>query len=404
MLAFASMTVSLYGLETCDSKYRERDMNLLIATILVIIFPAAADAPPIPPEVKVTVLGHGWLFTDSAGMTLYTSERDAAQPGASTCVDVCTETWRPLTTAGSARPVGDWSTIGRPDGAAQWAFRGLPVYTYAKDPVPGATLGDGFGQIWRLALLPMARPAEATVATTLLGQTLADSRGFTLYARSDGKTCDVACLKTWSPLEAPALARGFADWSVQDRGDGARQWLFKGKALFTYAGDVNGGETHGARQDAWHAVILEPARPFPAWVTVQKSDAGELYADARGMTIYTHTPKSKAECQDASCVPDEWRPVIAEAGAEPVGDWWLEPLASGKAQVADAGAVTRDAPTGPTAMQWTFKGSRVYTNANDRLPGDFKGIRYGGDRSYAAIMLSGDLMPGVKGDGSSFLQ
>ena len=45
--------------------------------------------------------------------------------------------------------------------------------------------------------------------------------------------------------------------------------------------------------------------------------------------------------------------------------------------------------------QWAYRGSKLFTNNRDTRPGDFLGIRFGGDRSWAAIMRSGLPMQGV---------
>ena len=46
---------------------------------------------------------------------------------------------------------GDWTVVVRDDGTRQWAFRGKPVYYWAKDTKPGDRTGDGFNNVWRLA-------------------------------------------------------------------------------------------------------------------------------------------------------------------------------------------------------------------------------------------------------------
>jgi predicted lipoprotein with Yx(FWY)xxD motif len=45
--------------------------------------------------------------------------------------------------------VGEWSLVRRADGADQWAWRGKPVYTFAKD-APEKPTGDGLDGVWRL--------------------------------------------------------------------------------------------------------------------------------------------------------------------------------------------------------------------------------------------------------------
>jgi predicted lipoprotein with Yx(FWY)xxD motif len=296
--------------------------------------------------------------------------------------------------------LGSWSTISREDGSKQWAYRGAPVYTYVVDRPEGTTFGDGFGQVWHLARETIRLPTDARVVATNLGELLADARGFTLYFQSKEFACIKECLKTWTPFAAPFLANPLDNWSVTVRPDGIHQWAYRGRPLFLYEGDIVARETNGqGRGGLWQAMVLEPAPPLPAWVTIQGSDAGALYADARGATIYTHTLKPGA-CEIGDCITQEWKPVLA--------------VAAGKSPTkADVGnALYLAAPSGSWSTtrradgteQWTYKGQPLFTNVNDRRPGEFRGIRYGGDRSYAAIMVNAEIMPGVKGDGSSFLQ
>jgi len=41
--------------------------------------------------------------------------------------------------------------ITRDDGQRQWAYKGKPLYGWAKDSKPGDRTGDGFNNVWRLA-------------------------------------------------------------------------------------------------------------------------------------------------------------------------------------------------------------------------------------------------------------
>ena len=130
---------------------------------------------PIPPEVRVegTELD-GPVFADAKGKTLYQwplqllRNGPAGDPvGISTCKDTrtefsaglmspypgglrlpeldqrpsCTQMWPPFVADAHARPIGKWTTIKRKDGALQWAFDGLPLYTSYLDQSPGDVLG-----------------------------------------------------------------------------------------------------------------------------------------------------------------------------------------------------------------------------------------------------------------------
>ena len=85
------------------------------------------------------------------GMTLYTFDRDPAGAGKSACNGPCATNWPPLMAPVSAASTGDWSVVTRDDGAKQWAYKGKPVYFWAKDQKPGDRTGDGFNKVWQLA-------------------------------------------------------------------------------------------------------------------------------------------------------------------------------------------------------------------------------------------------------------
>lgn len=80
-------------------------------------------------------------LTNAAGMTLYTFDKDSA--GKSACNGPCAANWPPLVAAAGADGKGDWSIVTRDDGSKQWAYKGKPLYTWAKDQKPGDKTGDG---------------------------------------------------------------------------------------------------------------------------------------------------------------------------------------------------------------------------------------------------------------------
>jgi len=90
-------------------------------------------------------------LTNSAGMTLYTFDKDAAGSGKSVCNGPCATNWPPLMAAADAKATGDYSIITRDDGGKQWAYKGKPLYLWVKDTKPGDKTGDGFNNAWRVA-------------------------------------------------------------------------------------------------------------------------------------------------------------------------------------------------------------------------------------------------------------
>lgn len=84
-------------------------------------------------------------------MTLYTFDRDMAGSGKSACNGPCAANWPPFMASATDKASGDYSIVTRDDGSRQWAFKGKPLYYWAKDAKPGDKTGDGFNNAWRVA-------------------------------------------------------------------------------------------------------------------------------------------------------------------------------------------------------------------------------------------------------------
>jgi len=107
----------------------------------------------------------------------------------------------------------------------------------------------------------MALSAAAHAQTPAKTQegVLTDQAGMTLYtfdkdtAGSGKSVCNDQCAKAWPPLAAPADAQAQGDYSVVVRDDGARQWAYKGKPLYTFVKDAKAGDKNGDNvRDIWH--------------------------------------------------------------------------------------------------------------------------------------------------------
>lgn len=117
------------------------------------ISPSTPAAPPAPvaqaaPDMP-TRASDGMLIGPN-GKTLYTYAKDGKNTGASECYDQCAVNWPPLPAAATAKPAGDYSIIIRADGMRQWAFKGQPLYYFAKDAKAGDKMGDGLGGNWKI--------------------------------------------------------------------------------------------------------------------------------------------------------------------------------------------------------------------------------------------------------------
>ena len=117
----------------------------LLLTLSASLFAGCASMAAGPAKVADGVL------TGPNGMTLYTFDRDAAGSGKSVCNGPCATNWPPLMAGDTDQASGDYTIITRDDGKKQWAFKGKPLYFWAKDMKPGDRTGDGFNKVWQLA-------------------------------------------------------------------------------------------------------------------------------------------------------------------------------------------------------------------------------------------------------------
>jgi predicted lipoprotein with Yx(FWY)xxD motif len=341
---------------------------LLLSASMLSGTPAFAAAEP-PAGLSVRETGAGVFITDAKGMALYTYAQDNT-PGKSACKADCLKAWPAAVAPADAKANGKWSVITRDDGTLQWAYRGKPLYTYAKDSYAGGALGDRVGNAWSVAFEPIATPPGIAVRSIYVGRVLTDARGHTLYMRSDEKAggksaCTEACAETWSAVTAPQMANAMGDWTPVPREDGSLQWSYKGKRLYTNAHDVKPGQLEGEGVDkVWTAVVLEPAAPLPSWVTVRRADMGEIYADEKGMTLYTFSgsmAKIKETMCDDACMAKVWKPVVADANAKPTGEWTI---------------LNDKDETGKERKVWAYKGNIVYTHTRDTAPGGVSGDKW----------------------------
>jgi predicted lipoprotein with Yx(FWY)xxD motif len=111
---------------------------------------AFASAAFAAPPTKQATTAKGAVLTDAKGMALYTFDKDSE--GKSACNGPCVTNWPVLKAEASDKADGGYSIITRDDGSKQWAYKGKPLYTFAKDQKAGDTAGDGFlNGAWHLA-------------------------------------------------------------------------------------------------------------------------------------------------------------------------------------------------------------------------------------------------------------
>ena len=354
-------------------------------------------------------------YADEKGMTLYTYDKD--QPGKSNCTAECAATWVPLAPLANAKPTGQWTVIARDDGAKQWAFEGKPIYKYANDVDVGGSAGNPAGPSemgmyarrggagnkasippeWHVALFQSA--GNPVVDVTLpygvavrevpeaSAVTFTDARGKTIYAfeGTDPNGDKPACAAmptagkqcyTWAPVAAPQLAHPIGDWTLVRRNDGIKQWAYKGKALYTYDGDLAPNDVNGIGVDKQWTVAAYAKYFTPSNITMAHTPGrGKVLATATGQTLYRRDGFAffvgghqlyrdipirpavgrsiGANGCDSECLKT-WHPYAAPADAQPSGYWSV---------------VAR--PDG--SKQWAYQGFALYTYDGDKKSGDMTG-------------------------------
>jgi predicted lipoprotein with Yx(FWY)xxD motif len=122
-----------------------RSLRALRAVLTVVAVSACAAVAMAQAPVKTA----DGMLTNTAGMTLYTFDKDAGDKSA--CSGPCAANWPPLMAAADARAAGDWTLVTRDDGSKQWAYKGKPLYLWAKDQKAGDRTGDNFNNVWHVA-------------------------------------------------------------------------------------------------------------------------------------------------------------------------------------------------------------------------------------------------------------
>lgn len=377
---------------------------------------ASSSAPTTPPGITLIEVMRDlpisepqvlWLRPgDADGRTLFIYGQDSA--GKSHCADACAREFPPLLAAAGARASRDWSLIRRSDGKLQWAYQSHPLYTWAKETVPGevatnvglvetanaktaevpvtagSLLPPSGWQVARFnpaASLTLPDGFDARLVPTAQSVALVDVNGRTLYtfagdARRDGQDCaGSGCSLQWQPVAAPALALAVGEFSVVERADGSRQWAYRGRPLYLYPGDELAGDANGIGVDARWSVAAVTENFRPAGISIVNFNGYGAALALDGMTLYGGYPFEKrwggrnlrdtftnqyargkrlgaSACIDG-CLKS-WHPLLAPADAVANGFWE---------------AIGR--PDG--TRQWAYKGYALYTYAGDKAPGDHSG-------------------------------
>jgi predicted lipoprotein with Yx(FWY)xxD motif len=418
---------------------------------------------PLPPGFGVQHTDvDGPVFVDSQGMTLYIWPSRELERGTvgdhrgqpSTCGDskytensgfdslyaggfllpdldtrpTCAQLWPPVLAAPDSQKIGKWTVMNRPDGRSQWAYNGFPLYTSVLDTKPGQVNGgfrheltDAFAPPFRKPVGPPPLiPPEFTVRTVTTGRILllamtetgsyrdeSEPLGLVIYSwdgdRPNKSNCSADCTKEWSPVAAAQSAQPQGEWGVIERSPGLKQWTYRGKPLYTRAGErvrtvvgARGVNLQGNDEPGWHSVYAQKWPKPPKEFTVRDSRIGQVLADKRGMTLYTYFCADDALDQlscDHPTTTQAYRLAICGRGVAAVcnelfpyvpapigvkidsliwGTAWIDPQTGHYATPHQPGAF----------HVWTFRDRPIYTHGHDRKPGDANGDSWGEMNGY----------------------
>jgi predicted lipoprotein with Yx(FWY)xxD motif len=413
---------------------------------------------PMPPgfHVEATEL-NGPVFADSHGRTLYRWPLKALrngnageQKGIPTCdnqrytenaglmspypaglilpeVDKrpsCVDMWPPVLASKDAKPVGKWTIVNRKGDQKQWAFDGYALYTSSFDHRAGDVLGGrglrGGGDMPAVRQ-PVGPPSNIppgfAVSTVETGRLLLTDKNFSVYAfdkdTATKSNCDAQCAQAWSPVLAPASAHAQGDWSIIERSPGVGQWAFRKSPLYTHIADRRVRSFEGSDVPGWRNVYTQAAPPAPKGFTVHDTTAGQVLADARGMTVYLYNCGDDALDQlacDHPDTPQEYRMAICGGGdpAKCLVNWpYVIAPKDARSDSRVWSVMDIDPKTGHRATPgqadalhvWAFRDRPVYTFAGDPQPGDTRGDGVGewrGQRNgFKAFWLRDDFFNGA---------
>jgi predicted lipoprotein with Yx(FWY)xxD motif len=273
-------------------------------------------------------------------------------------------------------------------GQSQAADNGVPLIT----PV-GITLQD----TQTLASAPEPRPAltpeEAAKKTPGFfpgggfrrGEhfVFADDLARPLYVFEDDvkpgtSVCVDACAEQWLPVQPRAGAQAGGQWSIITRPDKTKQWAYRGKPVYRFAGDES-GQTNGLKAGGpkWQTAKfdLEHDLKRPPIIGIEESRLGGGYvlADHTGLTLYAFQGKGlpQQSCVTSACL-QRFEPVVAPGVAGAIGEFT---------------PVVR--PDG--IVQWAYKGKPLFTYSGDFVAGDVFGI--GVSKDFQPTMIVRHWMP-----------
>jgi predicted lipoprotein with Yx(FWY)xxD motif len=151
-----------------------RNAKLIVPVILVVAAAALIGALAArsmgehkQAVVKTRMVGAKTILVNRRGFTLY--HLSVERKGHFICTtSACLAAWHPLVVAHGKTPTGaKWlSTVKRPDGRTQVAYKGGPLYTFAEDEKPGDVEGNGFKDVGTWHVVTVAGKSQSAPSSS----------------------------------------------------------------------------------------------------------------------------------------------------------------------------------------------------------------------------------------------
>ena len=228
-----------------------------------------------PPGIKLVRTVDGLVLATGIDQLLFAANIEASEVSAG---------WAPVQAPDLAVSSGDWKPVMRPDGSRQWSYKNQTLYLTGKDMTMESIRAAVAEEVMQPILYQRAQgaPAAFQMQYSIAGWVYTNDQGKTLYVFNCSDqtpirmSCDEIgdpaiyrssicgsgedCAREWRPVLAAADAVKVGEWDVREVPDppfsdaaGAygenvpmvRAWTYRGKPLYTFAGDHNPGDING---------------------------------------------------------------------------------------------------------------------------------------------------------------
>jgi predicted lipoprotein with Yx(FWY)xxD motif len=195
-----------------------------------------------------------------------------------------------------------------------------------------------------------ASPGKSACTAKVIAEFPDPTAGFGIY-KLPGARLIKSCIDVNVPFRAGADAQAVGDWTLVDRTDGAKQWAYRTRPLYTSARDTKPGDHNGlwAGQAARRGMRLALAPPdFPPGLDLVRY-GDQLVLASGGRPLFTGRG---ARIQQAALGVGntDFRPLASPAMAMVGNDWSAVSAGPGRQQYAFKGKPLFVAPDGMTSF------------------------------------------------------